>query len=102
MLGVRGKGFGPPPSAPGVASSPGGNIGGDPRQCDKLDGANLFCAGPLQHPWQNRKAGAQKQALPLTTLRVLSPHAKQVRPIEPAWHQRVRLSRRWEGGLGRT
>ncbi|GAA2983287.1 hypothetical protein GCM10010483_29420 [Actinokineospora diospyrosa] len=79
------------------ASLPGGNIGPDPRQCGKLDGANLFCVGPLQHPTQNRKAGAQKQALPLTTLRVLSPHAKQVRPIEPAWHQRLRLSTRWAG-----
>ncbi|GAA3008574.1 hypothetical protein GCM10010483_61990 [Actinokineospora diospyrosa] len=29
-----------------------------------------------------------------------SPHAKQVRPIEPAWHQRLRLSRCWVGGLG--
>ncbi|GAA3001906.1 hypothetical protein GCM10010483_53660 [Actinokineospora diospyrosa] len=24
----------------------------------------MFCVGPLRHPWQNRKAGAQKQALP--------------------------------------
>ncbi|GAA2996162.1 hypothetical protein GCM10010483_46120 [Actinokineospora diospyrosa] len=47
------------------ASLPGGNIGPDPRQCEKLDGVDLFCAGPLRHPWQDRKAGAQKQALPL-------------------------------------
>ncbi|RLK61738.1 hypothetical protein CLV68_2279 [Actinokineospora cianjurensis] len=50
----------------------------------------LVLRGAPTTPGQNHKAGAEKQALPRTTLRVPSPHTKQVHPIEPAWHQRIR------------
>ncbi|MBM7776172.1 hypothetical protein JOD54_006376 [Actinokineospora baliensis] len=42
-------------------SSPGGDLATRTRcGAGGLDGANLFCAGPLRQPWQDRKAGAEK------------------------------------------
>ncbi|GAA3013373.1 hypothetical protein GCM10010483_67790 [Actinokineospora diospyrosa] len=44
---------------------------------------DLFCAGPLRHPWQDRKAGAEKTG-PVRYRRYgcRPPHTKQVHPIE--------------------
>ncbi|MCP2274292.1 hypothetical protein LV75_006826 [Actinokineospora diospyrosa] len=70
------------------------------RQCDELDGANLFCAGPLQHPWQDRKAGAQKQALPrgnatgvVPPRKTSPPHRAGLAPATPT----VQALSRWVG-----
>ncbi|MBM7771472.1 hypothetical protein JOD54_001676 [Actinokineospora baliensis] len=54
-----------------------------PCWCGGLDGANLFCAGPLRYPWQDRKSRGRK-AWPCSEARLRAPlpHAKQVRPIE--------------------
>ncbi|MBM7773925.1 hypothetical protein JOD54_004129 [Actinokineospora baliensis] len=37
-----------------------GGASSEPSSCGGLDGANLFCAGPLRQSWQDRKAGAEE------------------------------------------
>ncbi|GAA3054583.1 hypothetical protein Aglo01_57810 [Actinokineospora globicatena] len=51
----------------------------------------------MRGPWTTlgraKSRGPQSgPPLPLSTLRVVLPHTKQVHPIEPAWHQRLRWS----------
>ncbi|MBM7773299.1 hypothetical protein JOD54_003503 [Actinokineospora baliensis] len=60
--------------------------------CGVLDEANLFCAGPLRQPWQDRKAGAEKHG-PVRAQRYDCRHPTQNKSApSSSWHRKVRVS----------
>ncbi|MBM7772760.1 hypothetical protein JOD54_002964 [Actinokineospora baliensis] len=66
--------FAPSSSDAGWMAGLGGAVGSMGRTC--------FARGPCTTRGRSAKQGPKSVALPLVTLRVAPPHAKQVRPIE--------------------
>ncbi|GAA3007177.1 hypothetical protein GCM10010483_60110 [Actinokineospora diospyrosa] len=65
-----------------------------------LDAVNLFCAGPLQHPWQVRTAGAEKTGPAARKRYVCCPPAQNKFTASSSWHRGFRVAKSWLGGRG--
>ncbi|MBM7775231.1 hypothetical protein JOD54_005435 [Actinokineospora baliensis] len=57
-----------------------------------LDVVDLFCAGPLRQPWQDRKAGAEKHGPAARRRYGCRPPTQYRSTPSSRWHQRLRVS----------